>query len=70
VERASFPHVQRLGREELVDLVLSRSYCAVMTAAERAPVLARVERIFDEHQVDGMIELPYVTECFRAMRPL
>lgn len=68
VERASFPHVQRLSRERLVDLVLSRSYCAVLTPAERVPVLARVERIFDEHAVDGVLELPYVTECFRAVR--
>jgi hypothetical protein len=68
VERASFSHVQRLGRERLVDLVVSRSYCAVLTPAERAPVLARVERIFDEHAVDGVLELPYVTECFRAVR--
>lgn len=68
VERASFPHVQRLGRERLVDLVLSRSYCAVLTPEERAPVLARVERVFDEHAVEGVLELPYVTECFRAVR--
>jgi SAM-dependent methyltransferase len=68
MERALFPHVQRLDRERLVDLVLSRSYCAVLTPEERAPVLDRVERIFDEHAVEGMLELPYVTECFRAVR--
>ena len=68
VERASFPHVQRLDRERLVDLVLSRSYCAVLSPEERAPVLARVERLFDEHAADGVIELPYMTECFRAAR--
>jgi SAM-dependent methyltransferase len=68
VERASFPYVQRLDRERLVDLVLSRSYCAVLTPEERAPVLDRVERIFDEHAVEGVLELPYVTECFRAVR--
>ena len=68
VERASFPYAQRLDREGLVDLVLSRSYCAVMTAAERAPLLDRVERLFDEHAVNGVAELLYVTECFRAVR--
>jgi SAM-dependent methyltransferase len=67
VERALFPHVQRLDRQRLVDLVLSRSYCAVLTPEEREPVLDRVERIFDEHAVEGMLELPYVTECFRAV---
>jgi SAM-dependent methyltransferase len=68
VERASFPHGQRLDRETLVDLVLSRSYCAVLTPEERAPVFDRVERIFAEHAVGGMLELLYVTECFRAVR--
>jgi SAM-dependent methyltransferase len=68
VEQALFPHSQMLDRAGLVDLVLSRSYCAVLGSEERASVLDRVERIFEEHQVDGMIGLPYVTECFRAVR--
>jgi len=68
VERALFPHVQRLDREGLIDLVLSRSYCAVLTPEERAPVLERVEQIFAEHEVGGVVDLPYVTECFRAPR--
>ena len=68
VERAAFPHVQQLDLALLLDLVLSRSYCAVMTPTERAPVLERVERLFEEHAVDGLVELPYVTECFRAAR--
>lgn len=68
VERAVFAHVQPLDRETLLDLVLSRSYCAVRSEAERAPVLATAGRIFDEHAVDGTIELPYLTECFRASR--
>ena len=68
VESAEFPLGQRLDREGLIGLVLSRSYCAVLGANERAPVLARVEAIFEEHQVDGTIDLPYVTQCFRAPR--
>jgi len=68
VELAEFPNTQRLDREGLVDLVRSRSYCAVLGPDERAPVLDRVEAIFEEHQVDGMVELPYVTQCFRAGR--
>lgn len=68
VEHESFQHVQRVDRETLVDLVLSRSYCAVLSPQERAPVLDRVERLFDEHAVEGVLELPYVTECFRAPR--
>jgi SAM-dependent methyltransferase len=68
VEQATFSLVQRLDRAGLIDLVLSRSYCAVRSKTERAPVLEGVSRIFDEHSVDGEIELPYLTECFRAVR--
>lgn len=68
VERASFPYVQRVDRETLLDLVLSRSYCAVLTPDERRPVLDRVELIFDAHAVDGLLELPYAAECYRAAR--
>lgn len=66
VERATFSFVQPLDRDRLLDLILSRSYCAVRPEAERAPVLERAGRIFDEHAVNGTIELRYLTECFRA----
>ncbi len=68
VEHESFRYVQRIDRETLIDLVVSRSYCAVLSPKERAPVLDRVERLFDEYAVEGVLELPYVTECFRAPR--
>ena len=55
-----------LDRATLLDLVVSRSYCAKLPSAERKPILDGVERLFDEHAVDGAIELPYVTECYRA----
>ena len=66
VEKTTFSWAQQLDRATLRDLVLSRSYCASRPPEEREPVLADVERLFDEHAVDGAIELPYVTECYRA----
>jgi SAM-dependent methyltransferase len=68
VERATFSFLQRLDRAMLLDLFLSRSYCAAQTEAERAPVLERAGRIFDTHAIAGTIELPYLSECFRAVR--
>ncbi len=68
VERASFNWTQHLDRRTLRELVLSRSYCAAKPAAEREPVLAAVERLFDEHADGAAIALPYITECFRAQR--
>lgn len=69
VERAVFgPHHQEVDREVLRELVLSRSYCAVLSDEERAPVLENVDRLFDEHARDGVVRLPYLAECFRAVR--
>jgi SAM-dependent methyltransferase len=66
VERATFGHVQELRQAELVELVRSRSECAVLPEEERAAVLERTEALFDAHAVDGRLLMPYVTECFRA----
>jgi ubiquinone/menaquinone biosynthesis C-methylase UbiE len=68
VGKQIFRWSQRLDRETLRDLVLSRSYCASKPPEEREPVLAEAERIFDEHAVGGGVELPYVTECYRATK--
>ncbi len=68
VEHATFEHTQTVDREALRSLVLSRSYCAVLPEEERAPILGRVDRLFDEYARDGLLTLPYVVECFRAVR--
>ena len=68
VEHASFGHAQEVGREALRELVVSRSYCADLSEEERAPVLQKVDDLFTEHARDGVVRLPYVTECFRAAR--
>jgi SAM-dependent methyltransferase len=68
VERASFGFSQPLDRETLLDLVVSRSYCAKLPEAERKPVLDAVAELFDEHATDGRIGLPYVTDCYRAAK--
>jgi SAM-dependent methyltransferase len=68
VERARFEHTQDVDREALRELVLSRSYCAVLSEEERAPILGRVDALFDAHARDGVLTLPYMVECFRAAR--
>ena len=68
VERASFAHLQLLERSQLLELVRSRSQCAVLDEEERQPVLARVGALFDRYAADGVLAMPYVTECFRADR--
>ena len=31
-------------------------------------MLEHVDALFDAHATDGMLAMPYVTECFRAVR--
>ena len=48
VETAEFRFEQPLDRELLLDLVLSRSYCAKLPPAEREPILDAVGDLYDE----------------------
>ncbi len=68
IETAEFTFEQRLDRDGLLDLVLSRSYCAKLPSAERQPVLEAVGRLYDETAGSEGVRLPYVTECFRATK--
>jgi SAM-dependent methyltransferase len=68
LEEARFRHEQRLERQELLDLALSRSSVATLAERERAQVLAAVGRLYDEAAgADGLV-LPYVTFAYRAAR--
>ena len=66
VESETFRFEQLVDRERLLDLVLSRSYCAKLTPADREPVLDAVGALYDEVAGPDGAVLPYVTECFRA----
>jgi SAM-dependent methyltransferase len=68
VESAEFRFEQLVDRELLLDLVLSRSYCAKLPPAEREPILVAVAGLYDELAGPGGLKLPYVTECFRAIK--
>ena len=68
VETARFSFVQVRDRESLLDLVLSRSYCAKLPLSEREPVLDAVARLYDDTAGGEGVRLAYVTECFRTPR--
>ncbi len=68
VETAEFAFEQVLDRDGLLDLVVSRSYLAKLSPAEREPVLAAVRRLYDETAGTDGVRLPYVTECFRTTK--
>ena len=68
VETAQFRFEQPLDRALLLDLVLSRSYCAKLPPSEREPILEAVGELYDEIADPQGVHLPYVTECFRAAK--
>ncbi len=72
VETRDFPWTHHLGRDELLDMVASRSHVILRRSDERAAVLAQVRQLLVT--LPGLvgrteIELPYVTLCARASRP-
>lgn len=68
VKTATFRFWQPTSRQSLQELVISRSNVAVLSPAEREPVLRKVDELYDEYGRghDGML-LPYVTRTFRAV---
>lgn len=67
-EHASFSFEQPLDRETLLDLVLSRSYCAKLEPAAREPILWAIGDLYDETAGPDGVRIAYVTRCFRARR--
>jgi len=68
VELQEFRFWQTLRRDELFDLVRSRSYVALLDDHERDALLARVGALYDDYGrgPDGM-QLPYLTRCYRTV---
>ena len=68
VEGATFKHRQSIKRQDLRDLVLSRSHIAVMDPMAQERVLRKVDELYDEYDrgPHGLM-LPYITHCYRAV---
>ena len=68
VEQAQFRFWQPLRKEQLRDLVASRSYVAVMDPLAQERLLRKVDELYDANRSgpDGVL-LPYVTRCYRAV---
>jgi len=72
VEEETFRFWQPLRKDDLRDLVTSRSTIAVKGEMERDRILRQVDALFDEYEAgSGGLLMPYVTKCFRAVvRPV
>jgi ubiquinone/menaquinone biosynthesis C-methylase UbiE len=72
IESASFEWSRDFTRDELLDLVRSRSYVITADATERASILADVNHLLDtDPDVGGQASwsMPYVTRAFRMRLP-
>ncbi|WP_122816137.1 class I SAM-dependent methyltransferase [Nocardioides pantholopis] len=67
VDEETFKHWQRVDRDTVQDLALSRSAIATLAEEERAAKLAEVLAFYDDYGrgMDGM-QLPYTARCYRA----
>jgi SAM-dependent methyltransferase len=66
-----FPWSQELAPTALVDLMATRSRVQVLDAEAREAVLAKVGELARTHpdlRGRDVVEVPYVTTCFRAVR--
>lgn len=63
-EARSFPSSQRLDRQGLRGRLLSSSYVPAADHPDREPMLAELERLFDEHQRGGLVSIAYDTQLF------
>ena len=68
VEEMTFRHWQPLRKDDLRDLVLSRSNVAVLDPMARDRVMRKVDDLYEEYDrgPNGLL-LPYVTYCYRAV---
>jgi SAM-dependent methyltransferase len=72
METAEFAWSKEFDREELLNLVRSRSYIITATEAERARILGEVGELLDTHaDLAGTDRwsMPYRTLCFRMSLP-
>lgn len=72
LEERAFRWSSTLTREQVLDMVASRSYVITLDEARRAALLDGVRRLLDDHpDLHGRdrIELPYVSRAFRTALP-
>ena len=68
-ECASFENVQELDRESLRSRLLSSSYIPAEGAPRHEEMLAALDRLFDEHERDGTVDMVYDLFVY-ASRPI
>jgi len=63
-ERRDFKFVENLDFEALAGRLHSASYMPVAGTPEAAPMLAKLQEVFDRHRQGDTVEIAYITELF------
>lgn len=63
-ERRTFHHERRLDYESVYGGLLSASYAPLPGDPRHEPMIARLRAIFDSHQQEGFVVLPYATNLY------
>lgn len=66
LESAVFPWSRTMTRDEVLDLVRSRSWYLTAAPERQREMVDAISRLVDDAAVDGVVEMAYVTEVFRA----
>jgi SAM-dependent methyltransferase len=71
LEQEQWTWVRSMTRQKLLDMARSRSYVITASDDERARIEDGLAELFDEVGAvgDGVVDLPYVTRAYRAIRP-
>ena len=63
-EKRTFAHRQTYDKEGLKGRTMSSSYCPLPGESNFEPMMAELERLFDETQRDGVVAFDYATDIF------
>jgi hypothetical protein len=71
VEAEQWHWTRPMNRETLLAMARSRSYIITASADDRAAIESELSALFDEIGAvdDKVVDLPYVTRAYRAVRP-
>jgi SAM-dependent methyltransferase len=68
LERSVFPWSRSMNRDEVLDLVRSRSWYLTADPQRQSDMMRDVGRLVDDAASDGLVEMAYETEVFRTRR--
>lgn len=64
LNKAEFPYSEKLEKDSLISLMLSRSYAPLKSDHRYEPLLKKMETLFSDYAVEGKFTVPYSTQVY------